>query len=84
MLVTSKELAQNLKIDYLEANRLLKLLISIGVAKEDHKVKAKGRGRPTIKYSIPDMVRINFMNGAPTKKTINIEVTTESPVLNVK
>ena len=68
MLVTSKELAQNLKIEYLEANRLLKLLISIGVAKEDHKVKAKGRGRPTIKYSIPDMVRINFMNGDITSE----------------
>ena len=68
MLVTYKELAQNLKKDYLEANRLLKLLISIGVAKEDHKVTAKGRGRPTIKYSIPDMVRINFINGDITSE----------------
>ena len=68
MLVTSKDLATNLKIGYLEANRLLKLLISIGVGKEDHKVKAKGRGRPTIKYSVPDAVTINFMNGDITSE----------------
>tara|TARA_Y100000590_G_scaffold331907_1_gene377282 strand:+ start:14563 stop:14778 length:216 start_codon:yes stop_codon:yes gene_type:complete len=63
MLLTSKELANKLNIEYLEANRFLKLLTSIGVASEFEKVKQEGRGRPTIRYEVPSSIKINFEHG---------------------
>ena len=63
MLLTSKQLANKLNIQYLEANRLLKLLTRLGIASEFEKVKGEGRGRPTIRYQVPTSVKINFEHG---------------------
>ena len=44
MIITCRELAENLEIDYLQASCVIKMLLSVGVAEEFEKVKGKGRG----------------------------------------
>ena len=63
MIITCRELAENLGIDYLQASCVIKMLVSVGVAEEAERVKCKGRGRPTVKYRIPDKITINLNEG---------------------
>ena len=63
MVITCKELAEIMGIDYLQASCVIKMLIKLGVASESEKIKRGGRGRPTIKYSIPEVIKINFVTG---------------------
>ena len=63
MIITCRELAENLGVSYLQASCVIKMLISVGVASESEKVKGKGRGRPTVKYDIPDVITIDLKRG---------------------
>ena len=63
MKVTARELSSILNIEYLQASLLLKMLLKTGVATEIEAVKNSKRGRPTIKYSVPDMIKIDLKEG---------------------
>ena len=63
MIVTCRELAEIFGIDYLQASSVVKMLIKTGAATEIELVKGKGRGRPTVRYAIPNKATINFVTG---------------------
>lgn len=63
MIITCRELAKIFDIDYLQASSVVKMLIKTGAASEVESVKGKGRGRPTVKYAIPNEATINFVTG---------------------
>ena len=63
MIITCRELAEIFDIDYLQASSVVKMLIKTGAASELESVKGKGRGRPTVKYTIPNEATINFETG---------------------
>ena len=63
MIITCRELAENLGIEYLQASCVIKMLLSVGVAEEAERVKCTGRGRPTVKYRVPDKITINLKKG---------------------
>jgi len=63
MIITCRELADNLGIDYLQASCVIKMLVSVGVASEAEKVKGKGRGRPTVRYEMPTKITIDLEEG---------------------
>ena len=63
MVITCRELADIFGIDYLQASSIVKMLIKTGAASELGCVKGRGRGRPTVRYTIPDVAQINFATG---------------------
>ena len=63
MVITCRELAKIFDIAYLQASSMVKMLLKTGAASELDSVRGKGRGRPTIEYSIPSMATINFATG---------------------
>jgi len=66
MITTCRDIAHAFGIDYLQASSLVKLLLSQNIAEEVDTVKSGKRGRPTVKYRLPDMVSINFKTGKCT------------------
>ena len=63
MKITASELSGILDIEYLQASLLLKMLLQTGVASEAEAVRSNKRGRPTIKYNVPDIITINLFEG---------------------
>ena len=63
MIITCRELADIFGIDYLQASSIVKMLVKTGAASELESIKGRGRGRPTVRYTIPDVARINFVTG---------------------
>ena len=63
MLITCKKLSEMLRIDYLQASSLLKVLTTKGIATEADTNKTNKRGRPTIIYKIPSSININLSTG---------------------
>ena len=63
MVITCRELARVLGVDYLQASSVMKVLIKSGVASVSDNVKSGGRGRPTIEYKVPSTVTINLETG---------------------
>ena len=64
--ITCRELSSLFGVDYLQASSIIKFLLKQGVAVESEKNKGEGRGRPTIRYKIPETVTINFTTGKCT------------------
>ena len=75
MTITCKEFANRFDIDYLQASSIIKLLLKHGVAKKSDKIMSGNRGRPTVKYDIPDNIIINLKDGS---------CTTPSPLIRQK
>ena len=63
MKITCKQLSEILRVDYLQASNLLKILTTKGIAIESDTNKTNRRGRPTIIYSVPDSININLSLG---------------------
>ena len=63
MLLTCKQLASNLGVDYLQASSIIKVLIKSGVASISKTIKGEGRGRPTVSYEVPERVIIDLSTG---------------------
>jgi len=63
MLLTCRQLAETLGVDYLQASSIIKVLISSGVGFESKSVKSGGRGRPTVTYEVPQEIYINLSTG---------------------
>ena len=69
MVVTCKELAEIFDINYLQASSVVKMLVKTGTATAlPVPVRGIGRGRPTVKYVIPDEATINFVTGKVKNK----------------
>jgi len=64
MVVTCKELSEIFDINYLQASSMVKMLIKTGAATAlPVPVRGNGRGRPTVKYVLPNVATINFVTG---------------------
>jgi hypothetical protein len=62
MQVTTKQLAQKLKMDYLLVSNLLKLALHMGLVTEVGKVKTSltGKGKPATVFEVPDSLTFNL------------------------
>ena len=67
MLLTCKELALKLGIDYLQASSIIKVLVKSGVGSASESIRGEGRGRPTVSYEVPRRVTIDLWTGEVSK-----------------
>lgn len=62
LIMTTKQLASVLGVDYIHTNGLIKILLKNGLIKEEESIR-KGVGKPTKQYSFPNSVCLNFETG---------------------
>ena len=67
MLLTCRELAKTLGVDYLQASSIIKVIIKSGVGSVSDSIKSGCRGRPTVTYDIPRKIFIDLGTGEVTK-----------------
>lgn len=63
--VTAKQLAEKLKVDYVAASSLIKVMLSRGAAKEVDSIKSpSGKGKPSRVYELPPQWTLDLSENA--------------------